>query len=137
MAHALYGHNGLCRNIHGHTYFLSVTLLGSVINAPGQSDDGMVLDFTDLKELVHEHVISVYDHALVLNANSPHTALKELETNFERVIYMPQQPTCENLVLTIAGKLKQYLPKNVLLHHVSLQETPTAKAEWFYSDNLD
>mgnify|MGYP002381827482 CR=1 FL=1 len=136
MAHALYGHKGLCRNIHGHTYSLSVTLLGGVKVDPGASDDGMVVDFSLLKDLVREQVISFYDHALVLNGQSKHSELKQLMESFEKVIYLDKQPTCENLVLEIADKLNKQLPKGVILHHVSLQETPTAKAEWFYDDNL-
>jgi 6-pyruvoyltetrahydropterin/6-carboxytetrahydropterin synthase len=135
MAHALYGHKGLCRNIHGHTYTLSVTLLGGITNDPGNTEDGMVVDFSSLKDLVHEQVISVYDHALVLNGHSPHGDLKEIEKNFEKVIYLEDQPTCENLVLRIAGHLNEHLPAGIILHHVSLQETPTAKAEWYYEDN--
>lgn len=135
MAHALYGHKGLCQNIHGHTYTLCVTLIGTPVNAPGSPDDGMLLDFSLLKTIVHGRVISVYDHALVLNGNSPHRQLQEIPENFEKVIYLEEQPTCENLVLRIADDLKQHLPGEVSLHHLSLQETPTATAEWFSEDN--
>ena len=135
MAHALYGHKGPCKNIHGHTYKLSVTLLGNVTNDFGNSRDGMVVDFSALKKLVQKEIVSVYDHALVLNADSPHAELKGLSENFEKVIYFENQPTCENLVLYIAEKLNRLIPKGTILHHVSLQETPTAKAEWYYEDN--
>jgi 6-pyruvoyltetrahydropterin/6-carboxytetrahydropterin synthase len=136
MAHALYGHNGPCRNIHGHTYKLSVTLLGKVISDFGNTKDGMVVDFSVLKKIVQKEIISLYDHALQLNADSPHAELTGLRENFEKVIYFENQPTCENLVLAIASTLNKLMPKGVILHHVSLQETPTAKAEWFYEDNL-
>lgn len=135
MAHALYGYNGPCRNIHGHTYMLSVTILGEIINDQGKSDDGMVLDFSRLKELVRNNIVSIYDHALVLNSKSPHKDLK-LEQNFEKVIYLDVQPTCENLLLTIVKKLRTNLPDGLILKHVCLQETPSAKAEWCLEDNL-
>jgi len=137
MAHALFGHEGLCRNIHGHTYSLSVTLIGPMIEASGKTDDGMVVDFSILKELVRKEVISVFDHSLVLNGNSPHRELKDLPQTFERVLFMDKQPTCENLVTWIAQKLKSSLPAGLVLHHVSLMETPTAKAEWHLEDNPD
>lgn len=136
MAHALFGHKGLCKNIHGHTYTLSITLLGDVIKDPGNTNDGMVIDFSVLRDLVKEKVISVYDHALVLNGNSPHRELHPLTQSFEKVLYMDKQPTCENLVVLIAGNLNRYLPHGMILHHVSLQETPTSRAEWFYEDNV-
>lgn len=136
MAHALFGHKGLCRNIHGHTYTLSVTLLGAITRSAGNTEDGMVMDFSVLKDLVRQEVISVYDHALVLNGSSSHGELRQIRENFEKVIYLEEQPTCENLVLRIAGNLSRRLPRGVILHHVSLQETPTARAEWFYEDNV-
>lgn len=136
MAHALYGHKGPCSNIHGHTYKLSVTLLGSIVSDFGNTKDGMVLDFSVLKKLVQKEIVAVYDHALVLNAGSPHAELKGLRENFEKVIYFENQPTCENLVLAMASKINKLIPKGVILHHVSLQETPTAIAEWFYEDNV-
>lgn len=136
MAHALYAHKGPCRNIHGHTYKLSVTVLGKIINDFGHTKDGMVIDFSALKKLVQKEIVSVYDHSLVLNADSPHAELSALKENFEKVIYFEYQPTCENLVVQIAEKLKKLIPKDAILHHVSLRETPTAKAEWFYEDNV-
>ncbi|MBL7930292.1 MAG: 6-carboxytetrahydropterin synthase [Bacteroidia bacterium] len=135
MAHALYNHNGACRNIHGHTYTLTVTLLGEVKTNPGKSDDGMLVDFSWLKELVKTEIISVYDHALVLNGNSPHRDLK-LDRSFDKVIYLDVQPTCENLLLIMVRKLKSDLPPDLTLQYVSLQETPTAKAEWCFDDNF-
>lgn len=95
----------------------------------------MVVDFSVLKKLVQKEIVSVYDHALVLNADSPHAELTSLGENFEKVIYFENQPTCENLVFQIAEKLNKMIPKGTILHHVSLQETPTSGAEWFYDDN--
>ena len=136
MAHALFGHKGPCKNIHGHTYKLRGTLLGQIISDFGNTRDGMVIDFSNLKKLVQKEIVSIYDHALVLNADSPHAELEGLKENFENVIYFENQPTCENLVLHIATKLKGLMPKGIILHHVSLHETPTAKAEWYYEDNV-
>jgi 6-pyruvoyltetrahydropterin/6-carboxytetrahydropterin synthase len=135
MAHALYGHDGLCKNIHGHTYKLAVTLTGSILGKPGDPKDGMVIDFSDFKNLVHREVISVYDHALVLNGHSPHAKIQHLDLNFEKVVYFSGQPTCENLVLDIVSKIRPQLPADVQLHNLRLDETPTSYAEWFASDN--
>ena len=136
MAHALYGYDGLCKNIHGHTYKLYITLLGKVLNDYGNPKDGMVMDFSDLKKLVQEQILSIYDHALVLNGDSPHAELKDLKENFEKIVFLENQPTCENLVLDIVYKLKKKLPENVILHAIKLKETPTSFAEWYTEDNL-
>ena len=57
MAHTLYEYDGLCRNIHGHSYNLEVTLIGEPRNEPGHPKDGMVLDFGDLKEIVKSEIV--------------------------------------------------------------------------------
>ncbi len=136
MAHALYGHNGPCKNIHGHTYTLRVTLIGPVREQAGDTEDGMLIDFTVLKQWVNRQIISVFDHALVLNGTSPHAELKDIRKNFEKVIFLKRQPTCENLVVHFAELLRLDLPAELNLHHLFLQETPTSWAEWYQADNL-
>ena len=82
MAHALYGYDGPCKNIHGHTYKLSVTLKGKVIENPNHPKNGMVIDFTDFKRIVADNIVSVFDHSLVLNSKAPYGDLKNLNENF-------------------------------------------------------
>ncbi|MCO4780523.1 MAG: 6-pyruvoyl tetrahydropterin synthase family protein, partial [Flavobacteriaceae bacterium] len=52
--HALFGYDGKCRNVHGHSYKLSVTVIGSPIEEKGAVKLGMVIDFSDLKKIVKE-----------------------------------------------------------------------------------
>lgn len=137
MAHALFGYEGLCKNIHGHTYKLSVTIIGELIVDENNPKQGMVIDFGDFKEIVTSKVIDVFDHTLVLKANTPHAKIQGLTDNFERVIYSDYQPTCENLLLDMIRRIKEHLPENLTLNNVRLEETPTSYAEWFKSDNLD
>ena len=135
MAHALYGYNGPCKNIHGHSYNLSVTLIGNVINEKENPINGMVIDFTDLKKIVQNSIISELDHTLILNGNSPHRDIKNNEDLFERILLVNFQPTCENLLLDFVGKIKSQLPENLKLHHLFLRETATSYAEWYAEDN--
>lgn len=135
MAHALHGYDGLCKNIHGHTYRLSVTLIGKTIQEEGHAKQGMVIDFSDFKKIVKEKVVDVFDHTLVLNAKSPHAKIQGLADNFERLILTDYQPSCENLLIDILERIKTDLPSNVELCNVRLEETPTSYAEWFKSDN--
>ena len=133
MAHALHGYDGLCKNIHGHSYKLCVTVKGEVKNDSGNPKDGMVLDFDVLKSIVKPEIINKYDHSLVLNANSPHSEI-DLSA-FEKVFFLPYQPTSENLVMDFALKIKSKLPQGIELYKVVLSETATSFAEWNSQDN--
>ena len=133
MAHALHGYDGLCKNIHGHSYKLRVTVRGNVRQEKGHKKDGMVMDFSVIKDIVKPEVIDKYDHSLVLNADSPHATI-DLSA-FEKVHYLPFQPTSENLVLDIVKTIKENLPSHVELYKVVLSETATSFAEWSLEDN--
>ena len=133
MAHSLHGYDGLCKNIHGHSYRLWVTIRGEIKNEKGHKKDGMVMDFDVMKKIIKPEIIEKYDHSLVLNVNSPHAEI-DLST-FEKVFYLPFQPTSENLVNDFAKLIKSNLPENVELLKVVLSETSTSFAEWNLEDN--
>lgn len=135
MAHALFGYDGPCKNIHGHTYKLSVTLIGSPIQDTTNPKEGMVIDFTDFKKIVKDEVIDVFDHILVLKADTPHAKIKGLTDNFERVMFTAYQPSCENLLMDMLTRIQVKLPMSIELKNVRLEETPTSYAEWFKEDN--
>lgn len=135
MAHALWGYDGPCKNIHGHTYHLSVTLLGTPEQNPHAVKLGMVIDFSDLKRVVHEHIISRFDHALVLNEGAPYSKSDLITSEFEKVILMPFQPTCENLLLHFVEALQAHFKADPMLISARLEETPTSFAEWMAGDN--
>lgn len=136
MAHALAGYDGDCSNIHGHSYKLQVTLRGVPMQYPGHPKDGMVLDFRDLKKTVHEKVLDRFDHALALNNSAPSRVSSLLTHHFEKVVLLPFQPTCENLVLDIVESIRNDLPPDVELFRVKLHETSTAYAEWCSEDEV-
>ncbi len=134
--HALYGYDGKCKNVHGHSYKLAVTVIGTPVSEENAVKLGMVIDFGDLKKIVKEEVVELFDHATVFNKNTPHLELaKELETRGHKVIFADYQPTSENMVLHFANKIKPRLPKHLQLHSLKLRETETAYAEWFSEDN--
>ncbi len=134
--HALYGYDGKCKNVHGHSYKLAVTVIGTPVSVKDAVKLGMVIDFTDLKKIVKEEVVDLFDHATVFNKNTPHLELaRELETRGHKVILADYQPTSENMVLHFADKIKARLPQHLQLHSLKLRETETAYAEWFSEDN--
>lgn len=134
--HALYGYDGKCKNVHGHSYKLSVTVIGEPISDTSNVKYGMVIDFGDLKKIVKEDIVDVFDHATVFNKNTPHIELaKELQDRGHHVILVDYQPTSEMMIIDFASKIKKRLPGNIKLHSLKLQETDTSFAEWHASDN--
>ncbi len=134
-AHVLWGYDGPCKNIHGHSYQLFVTVKGRPVNQPGNPKHGMLIDFTVLKKIVHDQIIDPFDHALLVNANSPHLKMVSDNQLFGKVVALPYQPTCEHMVHDFAARIKAVLPDHVSLHSLRLHETSTAYAEWFADDN--
>ncbi|WOC41045.1 6-carboxytetrahydropterin synthase [Polaribacter sp. HL-MS24] len=134
--HALYGYDGKCKNVHGHSYKLSVTVSGAPITDTANVKFGMVIDFSDLKKIVKEEIVDLFDHATVFNQNTPHVELaKELQIRGHHVILVDYQPTSEMMVIDFAAKIKSRLPENIKLFSLKLQETETSFAEWFASEN--
>lgn len=131
MAHALLHHDGPCKNIHGHSYRLHVTLKGKPLKS-NKSREGMVMDFADLKKVVNASIIHPFDHALVLNKKAPRQMYAGLTD--QKLILTAFQPTCENLLIHFVQLLHKHLNAEAL-HHVKLEETSTAYAEWYADDN--
>ena len=134
--HALYGYDGKCKNVHGHSYKLSVTVIGTPISDNKNVKFGMVIDFSDLKKIVREEIVDQFDHATVFNKNTPHIELAaELKNREHHVILVDYQPTSENMVIDFAKKISDRLPSQIQLHSLKLQETESSFAEWYASDN--
>ncbi|PWI30595.1 6-carboxytetrahydropterin synthase QueD [Flavobacteriaceae bacterium LYZ1037] len=134
--HALYGYDGKCKNVHGHSYKLSVTVIGTPVSDTNNVKFGMVIDFGDLKKIVKNEIVDVFDHATVFNKNTPHVELaKELEIRGHSVLLVDYQPTSEMMVIDFAEKIKRQLPNHISLFSLRLQETDTSFAEWYASDN--
>jgi len=131
-AHALDGYEGKCKDIHGHSYHLKITLIGEPSKDVLLSDCGMVVDFGEIKSIVRDHVYENFDHRLLLRNDS---RFKGLEKNNERIRYVNYQPTCENMLIEIVGMVQKCLQGKTILHSAFLRETANSYAEWFSSDN--
>lgn len=135
-AHALFGYDGKCKNIHGHSYKLFVTVIGTPIQDASNPKFGMVIDFGDIKKIVKNEVVDKFDHAILLNANSPHKKLgKKLSADGHKVIFTDYQPTCENMLIDMVEIIGSQLSNSVKLQSVRLHETETSYAEWIAEDN--
>lgn len=135
-AHALWGYDGKCSNIHGHSYKLTVSISGPLIQDDTAVKNGMIIDFSDLKKIVKSNIIEHFDHALLVNGNTPHAKYAEVESGFSKILLCDYQPTCENMLVDMVKKLIISLPKGITLKYAKLQETDNSFAEWYQSDNI-
>jgi 6-pyruvoyltetrahydropterin/6-carboxytetrahydropterin synthase len=124
-------HDSKCRNIHGHSYKLTVTVIGDVNSDNSKSDVGMVIDFTDLKNIVNEQVVDKLDHALILKSDS---RFRGIEAKNDKTIYVDYHPTCENLLIEIVALISTKLPDGIILVYAKMNETANSYSEWFLED---
>jgi len=134
MAHALHNYDGLCRNIHGHTYKLSVTVIGEPEPNPDSTKLGMVMDFGNLKRIVKPNIVDKFDHSVLLSHKEDTKYFEEENKLFKRIHIVNFQPTAENMVIHFADIIKPLLPENIKLHSIKLHETTNSFAEWYASD---
>ena len=135
MAHALLNYDGLCKHIHGHSYKLAVTVIAVPNWDKSSPKRGMVMDFGDLKKIVNKLIVKPLDHAFAINSETPEEYYKSGNQLFDRLIKVDYQPTCENMVIDFAERIKKELPEGVKLFSVKLHETATSFAEWYADDN--
>jgi len=134
-AHVLWNYDGPCRNVHGHSYRLFVTISGIPINAKNNPKNGMVMDFADLKEIILREIVNIFDHAVVVSRDFEKEKTEMLKETFGNTVIVDYQPTCENLVADFSDRIKGHLPPGIKLHNLKLYETAKSYAEWFAEDN--
>ena len=131
--HRIPNHDGQCRHLHGHRYAIEVTLTGEVADHPGKADDGMVLDFGDIKRLTNQYVVDLWDHAfLVAKEDEGLVAFLATLPNHKTVI-MEHVPTVENLANAAFAILQPVFSKafggRLELSAIRLYETPNCWAD--------
>ncbi len=136
MSHVLRNYDGPCRNVHGHSYRLFVTLSGIPVNDADNPKNGMVMDFTELKNIVLSRIVNQFDHSVVISRDFDREKRGMMENIFGNTVVVDYQPTCENLVADFASRLINEMPAGIMLHSLRLYETAKSYAEWFAEDNL-
>jgi len=128
MAHAIHGYAGACKNIHGHSYELQVTVSGRTPNDEYIPAPGFIFDFKELKQLVTGCIISKLDHKIILSEDyiAAHPSLQYQEN----LIILGAEPTAENLLLSMQNLLSDALPSTVKLVELKLYETKDSFAGW-------
>lgn len=138
-AHMLSGHDGLCKNLHGHTYKVHVTVMGTPLTSDeSRSSDSMVIDFKHLNRAIEDTIISNFDHAIIFSsARYRGDAETELYTwaikHNMRLYEMPGRTTCESMAVLfkqiIFEQLRWMELTNITDVIVRVYETPTSYAE--------
>jgi 6-pyruvoyltetrahydropterin/6-carboxytetrahydropterin synthase len=131
--HRIPDHNSQCRNLHGHRYTLEITLTGQVVEHDGYADNGMIMDFSDVKALARENLVDLWDHAfLVYEKDSKVKDFLESLPNHKTVV-LNRVPTVENLAKIAFDILKTVYQDRystgLSLSKIRLYETPNCWAE--------
>ena len=131
--HRIPDHNSQCRNLHGHRYTVLITLTGAVVEQEGLSDNGMIMDFSDIKALANKHLVSIWDHAFLVHAkDAPVRAFLDSLPGHKTVV-LAQVPTVENLAQAAFDILRpvyeKSFGKSLCLTKLTLYETPNCWAE--------
>jgi 6-pyruvoyltetrahydropterin/6-carboxytetrahydropterin synthase len=136
MAHMLANHAGKCKNVHGHTYKMQVEIArkgGGVLNLPGMTDHGMVMEFDDLNKVIKDKIVEPLDHAFLYWVDSTdeleHEVAQLLKKHNRKLIEIGYRPTAENLAIDYMEKLNTELYcYKVEVIELILWESPTSFA---------
>ncbi|MDR2364338.1 MAG: 6-carboxytetrahydropterin synthase QueD [Zoogloeaceae bacterium] len=131
--HRIPNHKSQCRNLHGHRYVIEITLEGEVRNTVGAADDGMVLDFSDIKSLARKHLIDAWDHAFLVWREDKAVVDFLAALPDHKTVLLDAVPTAENLARAAFDLLapvyrENYAPR-LILSKIRLYETPNCWAE--------
>lgn len=123
-AHILTNHEGLCKNLHGHTYRVDISARANLSNP-----DDMVIDFKDLKHIATEMIVDRFDHAFIYNTSSEgeREIAAVVERHGMRTVALPFRSTAENLAQYFYGQMKSAVG---CLHSVKVWETADSAAEY-------
>jgi 6-pyruvoyltetrahydropterin/6-carboxytetrahydropterin synthase len=127
-AHAIHQYQGSCKNIHGHSYELHVTVKEKVPVDGYVNGLGIIIDFKELKALVQSHMVKTLDHKLLLS--KAYLAANEHILLSEEVVVFEKEPTAENILIFARDQIASSLPAHIELHSLKLWETRDSYAEW-------
>lgn len=136
--HRVPNHKSKCRNPHGHRYRVVATITGTIVDEAGASDEGMLLDFGDLKSVLVSFVHDPLDHAFIIYEGDRDLWKCFQDTPFNLVVF-PYIPTAENIARwcweQIEGPLRESFRGNFWLDNVEVWETPTSTATYYGEDD--
>lgn len=131
--HRIPNHNSQCKHLHGHRYAIEITLSGDIITTEGQSEQGMVMDFSDVKRVAKEKVVDAWDHAFLVYRGDRAVCDFLASMPDHKTVVLDVVPTAENLAQTAFGILngayRDVYGNNLRLERVRIYETPNNWAD--------
>jgi len=131
--HRIPNHNSQCKHLHGHRYALEITLTGDIITQEGVSEQGMVMDFSDVKRIAKEQVVDAWDHAFLVYRGDKIVLDFLSSIPGHKTVVLNVVPTAENLA-QVAFQLLDHSYRDTYNNHLTLQrvrlyETPNNWAD--------
>lgn len=128
MGHRVPWHKSKCKNLHGHRYVIEAGVRGSISLKAGTSDEGMVIDFGDIKEILVEEVDQKLDHGFMMYEKDPFAeSFKDLKD--QKIIFVPFIPTAENIAKYLFETMtSRFTERSLELAFIKVWETPTCSA---------
>ena len=131
--HRIPHHKSQCRNLHGHRYIMEITLSGDIIQQENTSENGMVMDFSDVKAIAKESVVNVWDHAFLVYQHDTDVLHFLNSLPDHKTVVFPTVPTAENMALEafriLKSKYHDTYGNHLKLEKVRLYETPNSWAD--------
>ena len=131
--HRIPNHASQCKHLHGHRYAIQITLSGDIITAEGQSEQGMVMDFSDVKRIAREKLVDAWDHAFLVYRGDKAVCDFLASLPEHKTVTLDAVPTAENLaqiafnILNVA--YRDVYDNNLRLERVRIYETPNNWAD--------
>jgi len=131
--HRIPNHGSQCRHLHGHRYALEVTLSGEIITTDGAAEQGMVMDFSEVKAIAQRHVVDAWDHAFLAWRGDQAVVQFLQSLPGHKTVLCDAPPTAEQLAVTAFRILdpvyRDRYGNNLKLENVRIYETPNCWAD--------
>ena len=134
--HRVPNHKSKCRHMHGHRYRWEAELEGYVVTLGGVSEEGMLMDFTDVSAILNEYIHDVVDHAFIVYEGDKEALVALSHMGEEhRTLIVPFIPTAENLAKWAFEQVEPHISSSygnkLKLHAFQVRETPKSWASWY------
>ena len=131
--HRIPSHHSKCRHLHGHRYAIEVTLSGSIITEAGAAEQGMVMDYSEVKRIANVALVDLWDHAFLVYRQDLDVLQFLQSLDDHKTVVLDTPPTAENLALTafriLDAAYRDTYGNQLRLEQVRLFETPNCWAD--------
>ena len=132
MGHRVLNHRSVCKGLHGHRYKAEICIAGDLVTESGSSEEGMVIDFADIKKTSQKFIQEELDHAFMVWEKDIELLKFFKNSKGHKPVIVSFTPTAENVAAYIFNELKDkftdVFKTGLHLQSVKLWETPSSYA---------